>query len=63
MNAHLPPAVNSRAAIAPSQVIALGLVAVSIGWAVWLLQDRPNHEEAELLSGTKLPSSELAMER
>ena len=61
MNAHLPPAVNSRAAIAPSQVIALGLVAVSIGWAVWLLQDRPNHEEAELLSGSKLPSSELAI--
>jgi hypothetical protein len=61
MNAHLPPTVNSRAAIVPSQVIALGLVAVSIGWAVWLLQDRPNHEEAELLSGTKLPSSELAI--
>jgi hypothetical protein len=61
MNPHLPPAANSRAAIAPSQVIALGLVAVSIGWAVWLLQDRPNHEEVELLSGSKLPSSELAI--
>ncbi len=61
MNAQFPPAVNSRAAVAPSQVIALGLVAVSIGWAVWLLQDRPNHEEVELLSGSKLPSSELAI--
>ena len=61
MNAQFPPAVNSRAAVAPSQVIALGLVAASIGWAVWLLQDRPNHEEVELLSGSKLPSSELAI--
>ena len=61
MNAQFPPAVNSRATVAPSQVIALGLVAVSIGWAVWLLQDRPNHEEVELLSGSKLPSSELAI--
>ncbi len=31
MNAQFPPAVNSRAAVAPSQVIALGLVAASIG--------------------------------
>lgn len=61
MNAHLPSAANSRASIAPSQVIALGLVVVSIGWAVWLLQDRPNHEEVELLSGSRLPSSELAI--
>lgn len=62
MNAHVPPtAGNPRGAIAPSQVIALGLVAVSIGWAVWLLQDRPHHEEVELLSGSKLPSSELAI--
>ena len=61
MNAQFPPAANSRAAVSPSQVIALGLVAVSIGWAVWLLQDRPNHEEVELLSGSKLPSSELAI--
>jgi type III secretory pathway lipoprotein EscJ len=28
---------------------------------VWLLQDRPNHEEVELLSGSRLPSSELAI--
>jgi hypothetical protein len=61
MNPHPPSAANSRAAIAASQLIALGLVAVSIGWAVWLLQDRPNHEEVELLSGSKLPSSELAI--
>jgi type III secretory pathway lipoprotein EscJ len=62
MNAHVPPtASNPRGAIAPSQVIALGLVVVSIGWAVWLLQDRPHHEEVELLSGSKLPSSELAI--
>lgn len=62
MNAQFHPAAgNPRTAIAPSQVIALGLVAVSIGWAVWLLQDRPHHEEVELLSGSRLPSSELAI--
>ena len=61
MNGHLPPTANSRAAIAPAQIIALGLVAASVGWAVWLLQDRPLREEVELLSGSKLPSSELAI--
>jgi type III secretory pathway lipoprotein EscJ len=45
----------------PSQVIALGIVAVSIGWAVWLLRDAPSAEETELLSGTVLPSSEMAL--
>jgi len=47
--------------ITPSQVFAIGLVAVSIGWAVWLLRDQPIREETELLSGTVLPSSELAI--
>ena len=61
MNTHLSQADNSRAAITPSQVIALGIVAISIAWAVWLLRDQPNREEVELLSGTKLPSSELAI--
>lgn len=45
----------------PAQVIALGLVAASIGWAAWLLRDRPTSEEVELLPGTVLPSSELAI--
>jgi type III secretory pathway lipoprotein EscJ len=45
----------------PSQVIALGIVAASIGWAVWLLRDAPSAEETELLSGTVLPSSEMAL--
>jgi type III secretory pathway lipoprotein EscJ len=45
----------------PAQVIALGLVAASIGWGVWLLRDRPTNEEVELLPGTVLPSSELAI--
>lgn len=47
--------------VTPSQVIALGLVAASIGWAAWLLRDRPAHEEVELLAGTTLPSSEMAI--
>jgi type III secretory pathway lipoprotein EscJ len=48
-------------AITPAQVIALGLVAASIGWAGWLLRDRPTSEEVELLAGMALPSSEMAI--
>jgi hypothetical protein len=47
--------------VSPAQVIALGLVAASIGWAAWLLRDQPIREETELLSGSVLPSSELAI--
>jgi hypothetical protein len=47
--------------ITPAQVVGVGLVAVSLGWAVWLLRDRPISEEVELLPGTVLPSSELAI--
>jgi len=50
-----------RAAVSVPQVVALGLVAASIGWAAWLLRDRPIREETELLSGNVLPSSELAI--
>lgn len=46
---------------APAQVIALGLVAAAFGAAVWLLDERPLAEQVELLPGTVLPSSELAM--
>ena len=49
------------ALVTPAQVIALGLVAAAIGWAAWLLRDRPSNEEVELLAGTVLPSSELAI--
>ena len=48
-------------AITPAQIIALGLVAASIGWAGWLLRDRPTSEEVELLAGMALPSSEMAI--
>jgi type III secretory pathway lipoprotein EscJ len=47
--------------VTPAQVIALGLVAASMGWAVWLLRDRPTSEEVELLAGMALPSSEMAI--
>jgi type III secretory pathway lipoprotein EscJ len=47
--------------VTPSQVVALGLVAASIGWAAWLLRDRPANEEVELLTGMTLPSSEMAI--
>ena len=47
--------------VTPAQVIALGLIAASIGWGAWLLRERPASEEVELLAGTVLPSSELAI--
>jgi type III secretory pathway lipoprotein EscJ len=46
---------------APAQVIALGLVAAAFVAAFWLLDERPHAEQVELLAGTVLPSSELAM--
>ncbi|MFM7292438.1 MAG: hypothetical protein ACKO6B_14590 [Planctomycetia bacterium] len=60
---HLSPPSRDRlsSAITPAQAIALGLVAVSIGWAVWLLRDQPISEEVELLAGMPLPSSEMAI--
>lgn len=44
-----------------AQVLALGLVAAAVGWAAWLVRDRPINEEVELLPGTVLPSSEMAI--
>lgn len=57
----LPPTRERQPLLSPAQVIALGLVAASLGWAAWLLRDQPIREEAELLAGSVLPSSELAL--
>jgi type III secretory pathway lipoprotein EscJ len=58
---HSFPHPGRRPFVSPAQVIALGLVAASVGWAAWLLRDRPIREETELLAGSVLPSSELAI--
>lgn len=58
---HSLPHAGRRPFVSPAQVIALGLVAASVGWAAWLLRDRPIREETELLAGSVLPSSELAI--
>lgn len=55
------PTSGRQSLLTPAQVIALGLVAASLGWAAWLLRDRPIREETELLAGSVLPSSELAL--
>ena len=57
----LPRAHESFPRINAAQVIACGIVAASIGWSVWLLRDRPLTDEVELLPGTALPSSEMAI--
>lgn len=56
-----PHAPTSFPRINAAQVIACGIVAASIGWSVWLLRDRPLNDEVELLPGTALPSSEMAI--
>jgi hypothetical protein len=56
-----PRAHESFPRINAAQVIACGIVAASIGWSVWLLRDRPLTDEVELLPGTALPSSEMAI--
>ena len=61
---HQPHADDSRrksSRVTPAQIVGIGLVAASLGWAAWLLRDRPMSEEVELLPGTVLPSSELAI--
>ncbi len=55
------PAPASGRRVTPAQVVGIGLVAASLAWAAWLLRDRPISEEVELLPGTVLPSSELAI--
>ena len=52
---------RGRPRVTPAQIVGIGLVAASLGWAAWLLRDRPISEEVELLPGTVLPSSELAI--
>ncbi len=52
---------KSARRITPAQVVGIGLVVASFAWAAWLLRDRPISEEVELLPGTVLPSSELAI--
>lgn len=47
--------------LSPWQAMALGVLALSLGWAVWTLRDRPASEEMELLPGSVLPQSELAI--
>jgi hypothetical protein len=49
------------AVLSPLQAMALGLLVVTIGWSAWMLRDRPASEEAELLEGSVLPQSELAI--
>ena len=44
-----------------AQAVACGLLVAAMGWGAWLLRDRPLNEEVELLPGTVLPSSELAI--
>jgi len=52
---------RSAPRVTPAQIVGIGLVAASLGWAAWLLRDRPISEEVELLPGTVLPSSEMAI--
>lgn len=61
MRAHHHDSRPPRRGVSPAQAIALGLVAAAVGWSAWLVHERPAAEEVELLPGTVLPSSELAI--
>ena len=58
---HDTPRQRLPSRITPVQAVAFGLVAASVGWAAWLYRDRPTAEQVELLPGTVLPSSEMAI--
>ena len=61
MDPHLPTPRRSRVGIVtPAQIVALGLVAASVGWAAWLLQERPSADEVALLEDTTLTAPQLA---
>ena len=61
MRPHHHDSRSPRRGVSPTQAIALGLVAAAVGWAAWLVHERPAAEEVELLPATILPSSELAI--
>ena len=46
--------------LSPAQIVAIGLVAASIGGAAWLVRQRPEATEAPLLDGTVLDGAQLA---
>jgi len=59
MDAH--PSLRGRTLpVTPAQIVALGLVAASIGWAVWLLREREATDEVPLLEDTVLTAPQLA---
>ncbi|MSR26510.1 MAG: hypothetical protein EXS06_05760 [Planctomycetaceae bacterium] len=61
MDPLLPTPRRSRVGIVtPAQIVALGLVAASVGWAAWLLQERPTADEVALLEDTTLTAPQLA---
>ncbi len=61
MDARLPNSRRTRVAVVtPAQIVALGLVAASIGWAAWLLRERPTADEVALLEDTPLTAPQLA---
>lgn len=58
---HLSAPLRGRvASMSPAQIVALGLVAASIGWAAWLLRERPSTDEVALLEDTSLTAPQLA---
>ena len=61
MDAHHAPTGRSRAIpVTPAQIVAIGLVAASVGWAAWLLRERPAADRIDLLEDTVLTPSQLA---
>lgn len=61
MDAHHSPRDRGRPLpVTVAQIVALGLVAASVGWAVWLTRERPETDEVALLEDTVLTAGQLA---
>jgi type III secretory pathway lipoprotein EscJ len=61
MDTYEPDSRSRSSRLLPTQIVALGVVAAAVGWAVWFTRERPLHEEVELLPGTTLPAAERAV--
>lgn len=63
MDAHHAPLGTGRGRmlpVTPAQIVAIGLVAASVGWAAWLLRELPAADRVDLLEDTVLTAPQLA---
>lgn len=60
MDGQSPTSRGRMVPVTPAQIVAIGLVAASVGWAAWLLRERPAADRIDLLEDTVLTPPQLA---